>query len=225
MAVLGVDGWRNRWVGARLEGRSVQLLVLEDVTAVLAVPDVELVAIDMPIGLSDDGVRACDVVAAKTLAKLGAAGSVFQTPVRAVLATDDYATARDISRAHTDPPRAPSAQAFQLVRAIRQLDDALGDPPDERIVEVHPELAFRALSGEVRDRKGSARGTVQRLRALRSVMDVEEALVEAPTGVPVIDALDACAAAWSAARLARGEGESVGDDVRDARGRPMRISW
>jgi predicted RNase H-like nuclease len=145
--------------------------------------------------------------------------------VRAVLATDDYAEARAISRAHTDPPRAPSAQAFQLVKAIRALDDALGDPPTDRVVEVHPELAFRALSADVRDRKGSARGTVQRLRALRGVMDVEEALAAAPVGVPVIDALDACAAAWSAARLALGEGECVGDGRLDSRGRPMRICW
>ena len=225
MAVLGVDGWRGAWVGALLDGRSVTLLALRDVAAVLAVPDVELVAIDMPIGLSDDGVRPCDVAAAKRLAGLGAAGSVFPTPVRAVLATDDYAEARRLSRAVTTPPRAPSAQAFQLTKAIRALDDALGDPPDDRVIEVHPELAFRALDPAVRDRKGTARGTMQRLRALRAVMDVEEALEDAPPGVPMIDALDACAAAWSARRLADGQGESVGDGGTDARGRPMRISW
>ncbi len=198
--------------------------------AVLAVPDVELVAIDMPIGLSDDGVRACDVAAAQRLAGLGAAGSVFPTPVRAVLATDDYAEARAISRKHTTPPRAPSAQAFQLVKAIRALDDALGDPPTDRVVEVHPELSFRALADgvladNVLDRKGSARGTIQRLGALRAVMDVEEALASAPVGIPVIDALDACAAAWSARRVADGTGECVGDGAVDSRGRPMRICY
>jgi predicted RNase H-like nuclease len=225
VAVLGVDGWRGAWVGARLDGRSVTLLALPDVAAVLALPDVDVVAIDMPIGLSDDGVRHCDVAARARLQGLGAGGSVFPTPVRAVLATDDYAEARALSRAVTDPPRAPSAQAFQLVRAIRTLDDALGDPPDDRVVEVHPELSFRALDPGVRDRKGSARGTVQRLRALREVMDVEDALAAAPPGVPIVDALDACAAAWSAQRLDDGVAESVGDDARDARGRPMRICW
>ena len=225
MAVLGVDGWRGRWVGALLDERTVTLLDLPDVAAVLAVRGVELVAIDMPIGLSETGVRACDVAAAQRLHGLGAAGSVFPTPVRAVLAAADYAEARVLSRATTHPPRAPSAQAFQLVKAIRQLDDALGDRPTDRVVEVHPELSFRALDGGVRDRKGSARGTVQRLRALRAVMDVEEALAAAPVGIPVIDALDACAAAWSAQRLAQGHGECVGDGGTDSRGRPMRICW
>jgi predicted RNase H-like nuclease len=223
VAVLGVDGWRGQWVGALLDDRRVTLLNLRDVGAVLAVPGVELVAIDMPIGLSDDGVRACDVGAR---AALGPAGnSVFPTPVRAVLAAGDYAEARALSRAATYPPRAPSAQAFQLVKAIRQLDDALGDPPSERVVEVHPEVSFRALDPGVRDRKGTARGTLQRLRALRAVMDVEEALDGAPAGVPMIDALDACVAAWSAARLVRGEGECFGDGATDSRGRPMRICW
>jgi predicted RNase H-like nuclease len=225
VAVLGVDGWRGRWVGALLDGRRVTLLDLVDVAAVLAVPGVDVVAIDMPIGLSADGVRACDVQARELLHRVGAGSSVFPTPVRPVLATDDYAEARAISRAATRPPRAPSAQAFQLVKAIRALDDALGVPPREDVREVHPELAFRALDPEVADPKGTARGTAQRLVALRRVMDVDAALLDAPRRVPMIDALDACAAAWSAHRIADGTAESVGDDARDSRERPMRIWW
>jgi predicted RNase H-like nuclease len=223
VAVLGVDGWRGAWVGARLDGRTVALLALPDAAAVLAVPDVEVVGIDMPIGLSEDGVRACDVQARRRLGRAGS--SVFPTPVRAVLATDDYAEARALSRAATDPPRAPSAQSFQLVRAIRSLDDVLGDPPAENVVEVHPELAFRALDDRVRDPKGTARGMAQRLAALRTVMDVDAALLDAPPRVPAVDALDACAAAWSARRIADGVAECVGNGATDARGRPMRICW
>jgi predicted RNase H-like nuclease len=224
VAVLGVDGWRGAWVGALLDGRAVRLLALPDVAAVLAVPDVSVIAIDMPIGLSEDGVRACDVAARQLLRRTGAASSVFPSPVRAVLDARDYAHARELSRAAAGG-RAPSAQTYMLVGAIRTLDDALGAPPTDRVVEVHPELAFRLGLGGVTDRKGTARGTVQRLRALRAVMDVEEALDTAPAGVPMIDALDACAAAWSARRLAAGTAECVGDGTTDTRGRPMRISW
>jgi predicted RNase H-like nuclease len=142
-----------------------------------------------------------------------------------VLATDDYAEARALSRASTTPPRAPSAQAFQLVKAIRSLDEALGDPPLDHVHEVHPELAFRTLDPRVRDPKVTARGMAQRLAALRRVMDVDDALLSAPLRVPAIDALDACAAAWSARRLADGVAETVGDGAVDRLGRPMRISW
>ncbi|MCZ2819631.1 DUF429 domain-containing protein [Modestobacter sp. VKM Ac-2977] len=224
MAVLGVDGWRGKWVGALLDGRTVELRVLDDAAAVLAVPDVEVVAIDMPIGLSEDGVRACDLAARDLLRRTGAASSVFPAPVRAVLAAPDYARARELSRAAANG-RAPSAQTFMLVAAIKDLDEVLGEPPTDRVVEVHPELAFRLGLGGVTDRKGTARGTVQRLRALRAVMDVEEALAGAPAGVPLVDALDACAAAWSAQRLAAGTAERVGDGTADSRGRPMRICW
>jgi predicted RNase H-like nuclease len=221
VAVLGVDGWRGAWVGALLDGRSVTLLALPDVAAVLAVPDVEVVAIDMPIGLSDDGRRACDDAARRLLGRAGS--SVFPAPLRPVLASVDYVDACRISvQAST---KALSKQAWNLVPAIRALDDALGDPPLDRVVEVHPELAFRALSPDVVDPKVTARGTMQRLAALRPAMDVEPALAVAPTGIPMIDALDACAAAWSAQRIATGVGECVGDGRTDARGRPMRICW
>ncbi|SHN50660.1 Predicted nuclease (RNAse H fold) [Geodermatophilus obscurus] len=222
MAVLGVDGWRGRWVGALLEGRSVRLLDLADVPAVLAVPDVEVVGIDMPIGLSDGGVRACDVEARQRLGRAGS--SVFPAPVRAVLGAGDYAEARRLS-VETTGGRSLSAQSFQLVAAIRGLDDALGDPPAERVVEVHPELAFRALDARVCDPKPSARGQAQRIRALEPVLDVLDALADAPPRVPAVDALDACAAAWSARRIADGTAECVGDGAIDARGRPMRICW
>jgi predicted RNase H-like nuclease len=221
VAVLGVDGWRGAWVGALLDGRSVTLLALPDVAAVLAVPDVELVAIDMPIGLSDDGVRGCDVEARRRLP--GAASSVFPAPVRPVLDATTYDEARTTSLAASG--RSLSVQTFGLVPAIRSLDDALGDPPDPRVHEVHPELSFRALDGRVTDRKASGSGLAQRIRALERVMDVLDALADDRLGLPVVDALDACAAAWSARRLAHGRAECVGGGAFDARGRPMRICW
>ncbi|SDY84269.1 Predicted nuclease (RNAse H fold) [Geodermatophilus africanus] len=222
MAVLGVDGWRGRWVGALLDGRSVRLLDLADATAVLAVPDVEVVGIDMPIGLSDDGARACDRSAKARLGKAGS--SVFPAPVRAVLAAQDYAEARVLSVRATGGTSL-SAQAWQLVRSIRALDEALGEPPAEHVVEVHPELAFRALDPGLTDAKVTARGMARRLAALCGVMDVDAALLDAPPRVPAVDALDACAAAWSARRIADGTAECLGDGATDARGRPMRICW
>ncbi len=222
MAVLGVDGWRGAWVGARLDGRTVELLALPDAAAVLAVPDVEVVGIDMPIGLSDDGVRVCDIEARRRLGRAGS--SVFTAPVRAVLAAHDYAEARVLSVQATGGTSL-SAQAWQLVRSIRAIDEALGEPPPEHLVEVHPELAFRHGLGGVTDPKVTARGFAQRLAALRTVMDVDVALLDAPPRVPVVDALDACAAAWSARRIADGTAECVGDGATDARDRPMRICW
>jgi predicted RNase H-like nuclease len=221
VAVLGVDGWRRQWVAARLDGRSVMVSVLPDVRAVLAVPDVAVVGIDMPIGLSDDGARTCDVEARRRLP--GAASSVFPAPVRPVLRATTYDEARAASLAASG--RSLSVQSYALVPSIRSLDEALGDPPDPRVHEVHPELSFRALDGRVTDRKISGTGLAQRIRALEAVMDVLDALAQDRAGLPVVDALDACAAAWSAQRIADGRAAFVGEHRPDARGRPMRISW
>lgn len=219
MAVLGVDGWRGRWVGALLDGRRATLLDLPDVAAVLAVPGVDVVAVDMPIGLSEDGARSCDAAARQRLGRAG--GSVFPAPLRQVLAAKDYPDACRLSVEASG--KALSKQAWNLVPAIRSLDAALGNPPTGRVVEVHPELAFRAIDERIGDPKATARGLAQRLAALSEVMDVD--LLEAPPLVPAVDALDACAAAWSAQRIADGSAECVGDGRTDSRGRPMRICW
>jgi predicted RNase H-like nuclease len=221
VAVLGVDGWRGGWVGSLLDGRSVTLLDLRTVDAVLAVPDVEAVAIDMPIGLSDDGSRTCDVEARRLLGRAGS--SVFPAPLRPVLEARNYVDA--CRRSVEASGKALSKQAWNLAPAIQALDDALGDPPLDRVVEVHPELAFRRMNPAVSEPKVTARGTMQRLDALRRYMEVDAALSRAPVGVPMVDALDACAAAWSAQRIADGIAECVGDGRTDARGRPMRICW
>ncbi|MGY2066219.1 DUF429 domain-containing protein [Blastococcus sp. SYSU DS0619] len=227
MAVLGLDGWRGAWAGAHLDDGEVTLLALADATAALALPGVTTVAIDMPIGLSESGPRTCDVIARRCLGPAGS--SVFPAPLRPVLSAADYAEACRISVAASEtdskPGKALSKQAWFLVPSIRSLDDALGDPPDQRVHEVHPELSFRALDERVHDPKITARGLAQRLAALRPVMDVDRALAEAPPRLPAVDALDACAAAWSALRIAAGTAQSVGDDARDSRDRPMRISW
>jgi len=136
VAVLGVDGWRGAWVGALLEGRTVTLLSLPDAAAVLAVPGVEVVGVDMPIGLADDGPRACDVAARRLLGRAGS--SVLPASLRPVLGCGSYEEACAVSRAVSG--KALSLQARNLVPSIRTLDDALGDPPDGRVAEVHPEL-------------------------------------------------------------------------------------
>ena len=117
MAVLGVDGWRGAWVGALLDGRSVRILHLASVADVLAVPHVSVVGIDMPIGLSEDGIRACDLEARRRLSGTGAASTVFPAPVRPVLAADSYVQARGLAVAASR--RSISAQSWNLVPSIR----------------------------------------------------------------------------------------------------------
>ena len=204
-----------------MPGGRVQWLLLADAAAVLAV-DAPVIGIDIPVGLPDSGRRTCDLAARTVLGP--ARSSVFLTPVRGVLAATTYPEANALCRTLTG--LGLSKQTWNILDRIRDVDDALGQPPDPRLVEVHPELSFRTLDARVSAGKKSVAGAGQRIRALSRWIDVAEALAALPPGPGLDDALDALVAAWSAARWAQGVAREMPQvrGERDARGRPMLIA-
>lgn len=192
------------------------------VTARLDATDLDVLGVDMPIGLPVDARRACDVEARRALGLRGS--SIFPTPPRACLGAASHADAVRLARAAFGA--GISVQAFHLLPKIEEVD-ALVDPCDEdHIVEISPELAFatmqRLRSGETAPlpRKVEREG----VHARRSLLDAEGFDVRpTPRGARVDDVLDAYAVLWSAERFARGEAIVLGDGRRDARGLLMRI--
>lgn len=222
--VLGVDGARGGWVAASVEvdrtsGRTadVAFRALADIAAALAT-DAAAVGVDMPVGLPDTGRRECDLIAKALLGR--AHSRVFLTPPRTVLEAADYAAALLVHRRLVDG-RGLSVQTWHLVPRIREVDAVAGDP---RLVEVHPELSFAALAGQVLGSKHTAAGRAQRLAVLQAWVPGLGESIPLPAGRTAIDALDALAAAWSAARWLAGIARSLPDHPpADRRGRPMRI--
>ena len=203
---------------AVVSGAGVRWSVQPDATAVLATTrHCAAVGVDIPLGLpAGRARRACDTL---TAARLGRArSSVFPAPPREVLAAPDYAQACVVARTLTG--RAISLQTFHIMSKVAEWD-AVALP--DGVVEVHPELALRALAPATDFApKKSARGAGQRIAALARWLDPAAALGDLPAGARLDDVLDALAVAWSAARWARGAAEVLGDE-RDARGRPMRV--
>jgi predicted RNase H-like nuclease len=218
MAVLGVDGWQGAWVGARVADGLVTWR--QGRFAALLSDDLDVIGVDIPIGLAERGSRGCDAAARAALGP--AASRVFAMPVRAAFSDDvtSQAEANILLRAAGEP--GISAQAWGLRLAVREVAAHAGD---RRVVEVHPELAFAAMAGHVLPRKKSARGVVARLAALAGWVDAIAALAQAPERVPVDDCLDALAAAWTAQRVADGTALAYpgSDPVLDRSGRPMVI--
>ena len=221
-SVLGVDGWRGAWVAVRVswsggEDRPARILgwdagrfsdLLHDDDAVIAV--------DMPIGLPESGPRRCDLAAREALRPAGS--RVFAVPAREAWATADLGAANRWLRAAGEPGM--SAQAFALRAGIAEVAEHASDP---RLVEVHPELAFVELSGKVLPAKKTAQGVARRIQALDGWVDVLGALTSAPPRVPVDDALDALAAAWTAVRVAAGTSRSFPADGGDLDGSGRRM--
>ncbi len=222
--VLGADGFPGGWVVAEVPGSAgpgrspVRWHAVADAAGLLALADrvgAAVLAADVPIGLPDRGTRRCDVEARRRLSG-GRASSVFAAPHRPALAFTRYADAR------ADLPSL-SAQSFALVARIRDVDTALraaGPGVHDRVVECHPEVSLRALTGRVLPRKKSAAGALLRLQALTAALG--EVPPDAPAQAGLDDALDALACAWTARRFLAGTAEVLGGDP-DGTGAPMRI--
>ncbi len=212
--VLGVDGCRAGWVGVVLAGDSATAIVggtIGDlVTAArLAHPDLATVGIDIPIGLPDDAPRQADRLARQRL-PTGRKSSVFPAPTRAACAAKTHAKASAANRAATGRVGI-SVQAFGLIPKILEVDAYVRSPRSSRIVEVHPEVSFADIDADcVVPAKRTAAGLEARAVALRSVGIVPPAYVRGQ-GYGAADLLDACAAAWTARRVATGVAESLPD--------------
>lgn len=224
--MAGADGCRAGWVVAVLQPPGVSpRLDLAVVAAIAPVVDdvvagrLGALAVDMPIGLPEDGPRACDVAARRALGPRRA--SVFPAPVRSVLGAAGYAEALARSRAASG--RGLSKQAFNLVPAIAELDAALTPERRAGIVEAHPEMAFARLAGTpCAHPKRTAEGRSERLALLAAAGLGDLSSVRLRGSAPD-DVLDAAVLTLTAARAQAGTAERLGDGAVDARGLLMEV--
>jgi len=231
----GLDGCRSGWVIAIVtaDGRRRSVTVTRVGTLASALDEISArqasaTGIDMPIGLPDDGHRPADRAARALLGPRRS--TVFPTPARAVLDAVDYPDALARSRAATGVGL--SKQAWNLVPKITELDRAVTPSDEDHLFEVHPELAFLRLAGDVvGEPKKTAAGRARRVSLLQQACGLTDGdagrlgrgLREA--GVAVDDVLDAVAVALSACALAAGTATVLGDGSRDRRGLVMRICF
>jgi predicted RNase H-like nuclease len=207
MRVAGVDGTKGGWVAIVLEdGRfAADHVLLPIETDFSEVGDVDVVAIDVPIGF---GPRKADAAARAFLT--GAASTVFTTPTREAL----------------EQPFGPglglSAQAHALGPRILHATELA--QTDSRLREVHPEVSFRAMNDgrALRYRKKSAGGALERIELLhRHGIELDRLGACAP--MPLDDVIDATAAAWSAHRIASGVARSLPEAPEIVDGRAVAI--
>ncbi len=237
--VAGVDGCPGGWlvVLRRLDDPATALARLLPAFAdVLALPEApRVIAVDMPIGLperSGIGGRLCDVAARANLGQRQSA--VFAVPSRSAVMESDYRLACDAAFASSDPPRRVSKQAFHLFPKIREIDAMMTPALQDRVMEVHPELAFWALNGEralelPKKVKSRAHGPGLELRrGLLAAAGYDRDFLESKpfrsSAAGPDDLLDAAVCSWTAVRLARGAARCFpAEPLRDARGLRMEI--
>ena len=229
MEVAGVDGCHEGWLVVRADTAEDcfalrEPRVVADFAALLdATKACAAVAVDIPIGLADSGPRLADGEARRLLER-PRASSVFPTPVRAVLGARDYRSACDASFAACG--KCISQQTFNILAKIREVDAAMTPSLQERVVEGHPEVSFRALGGRpMCFNKKRPAGRAERRALLVGVFDA--ALPErSPAGAALDDLNDACVLAWTAARVVSGQAQRLPPAPQhDGRGLRMEIVY
>ena len=217
--VLGADVCRGSWAGIMWDGVTINGLfastIAELVEAANAVGVVEVVAIDIPIGLPDAGPRPADEEARAFVGPRRS--SLFPTPIREALLEPDYKAARAVSLKLTD--KSLSAQAYALRAKILEVEDWLATA-SVRVVETHPEVCFKAMNQDVERTGADAThdhdvqwpksvwaGQTLRLDLLaRQGLNLVAAdLGELAHRSPPDDIIDAAACAWTARRVLLGQ--------------------
>lgn len=214
MSVVGIDGCKGGWVAIALdEDNRVHAYFVERLERLLeAVPTAQAVAIDIPIGLPSAGRRRADIEARQLLGVRRS--SVFFAPVRNAIAAPTHAVASAISKQITG--HGLSRQSFALAPKILEAERWSMSAPVP-VWEVHPEVSFTIMVGRPAAwPKSTWSGLRERQRALAHAGIVLDDIGAAGHKAGADDVLDAAAAAWSAARLHRGEGISIPDPPESA---------
>lgn len=222
-----MDGCPGGWYVAvwDTDAGAVSGQVCRDFTSVLDVTvDCAAVGVDIPIGLADSGVRLCDVEARRLLGRKGSA--VFPPPIRPIL--------RAVSRAEASgllmelEGKGVGYQSFAIVGKVRQVDGLMTPELQSRIVEVHPELCFRALNQgmPIIESKRSPVGFEARRGLLKSVLPNFEHLIEGRlrSRAASDDILDALVACWTARGVAEDTADWIPENPeKDAKGLRMEM--
>jgi predicted RNase H-like nuclease len=210
--VLGVDACKAGWIGIALgagQAAAYTAARIDELVATVSTDHpIEVVAIDIPIGLPDRSSRPADDLARAAVGPRWP--SVFKTPVREALQAPDHVSAIAIN--HRLANAGVSAQAFALRTKLLQVDTWVRHT-DLRVVEVHPEVSFAALAGApLPHPKTTWAGATHRRHLLAQAgIEIPDDLGPAGSGASVDDVLDAAAAAWTARRVAHGQATSMPD--------------
>ncbi len=215
--IMGVDACKGGWIciGRDLASGSIFSAIYESVDALLeAISNPIIVAIDIPIGLTDSGPRECDLRARKMLGS-PRSSSVFPAPLRRALEATSREEADEITRS-IDGKGVP-AQAWGIYPRIREVDLVLrADARARRITyEVHPELSFMAWNDQTP--LGESKKTYDGMRMRSDLIEAEYGREargavrhEQPKKLATDhDIHDAFAALWTAERIYSGLAEMI----------------
>jgi len=216
--VTGIDGCKAGWicVAKNLDTGQITSEVFSNARLVIQQQtQPAVIAVDIPIGLTDSGARQCDIEARRLLGPRRS--SVFPAPIRPVLQTSTRKQADTIRREIEG--KGISAQAFAIFNKILEFDTILSEQPllQDRVKEVHPEVCFWAWNNQrpMAYKKKSKEGKAERRNLIIEYFGTEVLQVirtkYLAKHVGDDDIHDAFAALWTAERIFNGKAKVIPD--------------
>jgi predicted RNase H-like nuclease len=225
----GADGCPGGWIVVIAANASgglalLDVRVLPNFAALLeATSACAAVAVDIPIGLAEDGRRTADFLARDRIGPRRS--SVFPVPARLLLGASSYPEANALSRSALG--KGLSAQAFGILSKIREADACMTPTMQSRVVETHPDVSFSALAlRHLLQPKHRPAGRAERLRILETAYGPVVRDATPLPGAAWDDLYDACVLAWTASRVAHGTAVRLPAEAEfDSRGLRMQIVY
>jgi predicted RNase H-like nuclease len=186
--VAGVDGCKGGWLVAISEDWPAvkpTLKLCPTFNGVIAeTASCERAVVDIPIGLPKAGTeRSCDVQATKAIYDRRIPNThsrVFDAPPRSALQFVSYG--RRVTRKEAAEQwekfrdhimllrrKKPTKQEFDFSPKVKEVDDAMNPELQQRILEFHPEPAWKRIARSTLQSKHTASGLLQRLDVLQNV--------------------------------------------------------
>jgi predicted RNase H-like nuclease len=209
--VIGADGCTGEsgeaWAAARLfaDGRCEPMYFATTAELWQACAKAQLILLDVPIGLPDEGARTPDAMARDMIGPRRS--SVFPAPERWLLECTTIEQADQERAKRTGRNVKVQRQMWNIVPRIRAVDQLLRSDARARanVREVHPELCAAVLAGRfMQHYKKDAEGEAERLAVIETYLpnvrqDVR--MLRGFRGVATDDAIDAMLCVVTAAAV------------------------
>ncbi|MDL0136857.1 DUF429 domain-containing protein [Halobacterium salinarum] len=215
--VAGVDWAGSGWLAVYFKNRSFDgYSFASTFDALWENREPELLLVDVPIGLPEDtaSLTARENLDSQARSVTERPSSVFPVPsCEACRMTyeDDASYEEVVTQSEADLDKGLSWQSYYIASGIGEVDAFLRqhDEAEQRIIEAHPEVCFRALLGRPLEYgKTSAPGVGERLTALETLLEtpgdtlgtVAKKFQGEPSAIDIDDVLDALVLAATASK-------------------------
>jgi predicted RNase H-like nuclease len=227
--IAGIDGSKGGWVSVSANvnnNQDPEFNIYENFKDISR-KDLELILVDMPIGLEKElfqGGRVVDREARRALIK--GKSSIFNSPSRLALKAKDYQEANEINKSQG---MGLSKQSWFLFKKIKEVDDFLKLQNRPQVFESHPELVFQTMKGgEIEFKKSTREGLAERI-GLLLMHGFNEKFINQFIGKKSKlykddDFLDACSLLWSARRVKQNKEIKIPNEIfKDEKGVIMQM--